>query len=233
VLAAVFACKISSDLSQPVAIEMILPDSGRVELTDTFRPRAVALNGVGDSVPVDIFWASLDTAVLAVVDSTTGASVPKIVFDTLTGLPRPAGSSGRLQARTSGLISNPQIVQVLARLDSMAADSLTRDTLVVTPTDSTVDSLSSPLRIRTVAYGGTAVSRRVIYSFATYPESGPAVTLLPRDTVTTGGDGKASVQVRLHKGTLPDSVVVTATMKTLHGDPLPGSPVTFVVEFRP
>ena len=232
-LAAVAACKISTDLSQPVAIELILPDSGRVELTDTFRPRAVALNGAGDSVPTDIFWASLDTAVLAVIDSTTGASVPKIVFDASTGLPRPAGSSGRLQARTATLRSNPQLIQVLARLDSMAADSLTRDTLDVTPTDGTVDSLSRPLKIRTVAYGGNAVSRRVIYSFTTYPDSGPKVTLLPRDTVPTGFDGKASVQVRLNKGTLPDSVVVTATMQTFHGDPLPGSPVTFVVEFRP
>jgi hypothetical protein len=226
-LAAVFACKIPTDLSQPVAIEMILPDSGRVELTDTFRPRAIALNAAGDSVQSDMFWASLDTAVIIVLDSTTGVSVPRILFDSLTNLPRAAGSSGRLQARTATLRSNPQAIQVLARLDSMAADSLTRDTLDVT------DSLSDPLRIRTVAYGGTAVNRRVIYSFATYPDSGPLITLLPRDTVTTGGDGKASVQVRVHKGTLSYSVVVIAAMQTLHGDPLPGSPVRFVVEFRP
>jgi hypothetical protein len=228
----VFACKINTNPDQPVAIEMILPDSGRVEVTDTFEPRAVAINGLGDSVQADIFWASLDTAVLAVLDSTTGVSVPKLLIDS-TGVARAAGSSGRLQARTGRLFSNPQTIQVLARLDSMRADSLTRDTLDVTPTDTTVDSLSKPLTIRTIAYGGTASGRRVIYSLATYPDSGPVVTLVPRDTVTTGTDGKASVQVRLRRGTLPDSVVVTATMQLFHGGPLPGSPVIFVVEFRP
>src|SRR5260221_2177390 len=38
------------------------PDSGRVEVTDTFRPRGRALNGLGDSVQADLFWSSLDTA---------------------------------------------------------------------------------------------------------------------------------------------------------------------------
>ena len=231
-VAVVFACKISYAPDQPVAITIILPDSGRVELTGTFLPRAVALNAVGDSVQADVFWSSLDTAALAVVDSTTGASVPRFVVDS-TGVARAVGVSGRLQARTDRLFSNPQTVQILARLDSMAADSLTRDTLDVTPTDSTVDSLSNPLKIKTVAYGGNATSRAVIYSFTTFPASGPVVTLVPRDTVTTDGQGKASVQVRLHKGTLPDSVVVTATMRKFHGDSLPGSPVTFVVEFKP
>ena len=224
-VAAVFACKISYAPDQPVAITIILPDSGRVELTDTFRPRAVALNAVGDSVQADVFWASLDTAALAVVDSTTGVSVPRFVVDS-TGAARAVGASGRLQARTGRLFSNPQTVQILARLDSMAADSLT-------PADTATDSLSRPLRIRTFAYGGTASLRRVIYSFTTYPASGPVVTLVPRDTVTTGGDGKASVRLRLRPGPIPDSVVVTATMRKFHGDSLPGSPVTFVVEFRP
>jgi hypothetical protein len=214
VLAAVVACKISTDLNQPIAIEMILPDSGRVEVTDTFQPRAIALNAVGDSVQAEIFWASLDTAALQVLDSTTGASLAKSV-----------ASGARLQARTGRLLSNPQAVQVLAHLDSMAADSVTRDTLV--------DSLSMPLRIKTFATGGNAFGRRVIYALTTYPDTGSVVTLLPRDTVTTGGDGKASVQLRLQQGTRPDSVVVTAAMQQFHGGVLPGSPVTFVVEFRP
>ena len=220
-LAAVVACKLNPDLDQPVAVEVVLPDSGRVELTDTFRPRARALNGRGDSVAAPLVWSSLDPAVIQVLDSITGVSLPKSV------------GSGRLQVRTGNLFSNPQSVSVLARLDSMAAADSTRDTLDVTPTDSTVDSLSNPLKIATFAFGGIAAGRRVVYAFTTYPASGPVITLLPRDTVTTGGDGTASVQVRLHPGTLPDSVVVTATMQRFHGDSLPGSPVTFVVEFRP
>jgi hypothetical protein len=220
-VAAVCACKINVDQNQPVAIEITLPDSGRVELTDTFRPRGRALNGVGDSVAAPLYWSSLDTAVFVVLDSTTGVTVPKSV------------GTGRLSARTGNLFSNPQPVAVLARLDSMAAAGRTRDTLDVTPTDSTVDSLSNLLQIQTFAFGGNAAGRRVVYAWTTYPASGPVVTLLPRDTVPTGFDGTASVQVRLHNGTLPDSVVVTATMQRFHGGPLPGSPVTFVVEFRP
>ena len=212
-LAAVCACKLSYQPDQAVAIAIILPDSARVEVTDTFRPRAIALNAVGDSVQANVVWSSLDTAALAVVDIATGASLAKAI------------GSARLQARTDRLISNTQLVTILARLDSMAADTLTRD--------STTDSVSFPLRIKTIAVGGTASGRRVIYAFTTYPAGGPVVTLLPRDTVTTGADGKASVQVRRHPGPLPDSVVVTATMQRFHGGPLPGSPVTFVVEFRP
>ena len=218
-LAAVCACKVSYEPDQPVAITVVLPDSARVEVTDTFRPRGVALNAVGDSVLADIVWTSFDST-LEVVDSTTGVS-----FGAFVG-------SARLQARTGNLRSNPQTVQVLARLDSMAADSLTRDTVDIAGKDST-DSLSNPLRIKTFAFGGAASLRRVIYSLTTYPDSGRVVTLLPKDTVTTGGDGKASVQVRLRPGLLPDSVVVTATMQRFHGGPLTGSPVTFVVEFKP
>ena len=70
-LAVVLACKINTDVNQPVAIEIRLPDSGRVELTDTFRPTARALNGIGDSVQAAFVWASLDTAILAVLDSAT------------------------------------------------------------------------------------------------------------------------------------------------------------------
>lgn len=220
-VAAVCACKLNVDENQPVAIQITLPDSGRVELTDTFRPHGRVLNGLGDSVAAPIYWSSLDTAVFAVLDSTTGVTIPKAV------------GTGRLTARTGNLFSNPQTVSVLARLDSMAAAGRTRDTLDVTPPDTTVDSLSNQLQIQTFAFGGSAVSRRVVYAWTTYPDSGPVVTLLPRDTVLTGSDGKASVQVRLHRGTLPDSVRVTATMQRFHGGPLPGSPVTFVVEFRP
>lgn len=213
-VAAVFACKLSYAPDQPVAIAVILPDSGRVEVSETFRPRAIALNAVGDSVLADVFWDSFDST-LKVVDSTTGVSLGAFV------------GSARLQARTGNLRSNANLpnVAVLARLDSMAADSVTRDTLI--------DSVSNPLRIKTFGFGGFASGRRVIYSFTTYPASGPVVTLVPRDTVTTGGDGKASVQVRLRPGPIPDSVVVTATMRKFHGDSLPGSPVTFVVEFKP
>lgn len=219
-LAAVFACKVNTNPNLPVAIEVILPDSARVEVTDTFRPSGQVLNGVGGPLPDPLFWTSFDTT-LQVVDSATGVSYGAFV------------GSARLQARTGSLYSNPQLVSVIPRLDSMAVFDRTRDTLDVTPTDSTTDSLSNPLKVKTFATGGNASGRRVIFSFTTYPDSGRVVTLLPRDTVATVSDGTAGVQVRLLPGLLPDSVVVTASMRKFHGDSLPGSPVTFVVEFRP
>jgi len=204
-----------------VAIELILPDSGRVELTDTFRPRGRALNGLGDSVQAQIFWHSLDTT-LSMLDSTTGATLPKFL------------GSGRLQAHTGNLFSNPQTVRILERLDSLRAAGATRDTLFVTPVppDTLADSLSDSLSVQAYAFGGSPAARRVVYSFTTYPGIGPMVTLLPNDTVLTDSQGLAVTRLRLQKGgTVPDSVVVTATMRHVNGMLVP-APVTFVVEFR-
>ena len=198
---------------------MTLPDSARVEVTDSFFPSARGLNGNGDSVAATVFWSSLDTAIIKVLDSTTGVSLGDSV------------GTGRLQARVDELRTTPQPVQVLARLDSVAPASPLVDTLHTT----TPDSLSNPLKIQTVAFGGAAVNRRVVYGLTVYPASGPVVTLVPNDTVATLADGSASVQVKvsLGSGTLPDSVVVTAAMQSFHGGALPGSPVTFVVRVVP
>lgn len=67
---------------------------------DTLLPGARALNGRGDSVAATIFWSSLDTAVIVVLDSETGATLGK------------AAGTGRLQARTGALRSNPQNIFV-------------------------------------------------------------------------------------------------------------------------
>ena len=216
-LAAVFACKINTDLDQPVAIDIVLPDSGRVEVTDTFRPRARALNGIGDSVQAELSWASLDTAVLAVLDSTTGVSISKTM------------GSARLQARTGNLFSNPQTVTVLARLDSIRVLGAARNTVFA------ADSLSDSLQVQAFALGGAIpANRRVVFTKTTFPASDSMVTLLPKDTVLTNpSTGVAVVQVRLGTGPVPDSVVVTATMQHVNRTPVQGSPLTFVVEFRP
>lgn len=196
-----------------MAVEVILPDSGRVEVTDTYRPRGRALNGVGDSVAAQLYWSSLDSGVIAVLDSTTGVSLAKAV------------GSGRLQARVGALHSNPQSVAVLAKLNSLRPAGGTRDTIFFP------DSLSDSLRVQAFATGGPAVSRRVVYTATTYPGSGAMITLLPNDSVLTNSAGVGFVQVRLLVGPI-DSVVVTASMKRLDGSLIPDS-VTFVVEFRP
>lgn len=101
VLVALAACsKLGTNLDDIVALEITLPDSGTVVVGDTLHPSARALNGRGDSVPAVIFWSSLDTAIIAVLDSTDGRTLGK------------AAGTGRLQARTGALRSNPQSVIV-------------------------------------------------------------------------------------------------------------------------
>jgi hypothetical protein len=221
VLAAVFACKINTDPNQAVAIEIVLPDSGRVEVTDTFRPSGRALNGIGDSVQAQLYWSSLDTT-LAVLDSATGVSIAKTL------------GPARLQARTGRLFSNPEAVTILGRLDSLRALGASRDTVFVTPVppNTLADSVSDSLRVQAYAFGAIPAARRVVYAFTIFPDSGSVVTLVPKDTVLTSASGVAAVRVQLHQGgPVPDSVVVTATMRHLNGTLVPDT-VTFVVEFR-
>jgi len=206
-----------------VAIEIVLPDSARVEVTDMFRPSGRALNGLGDSVQAQLYWSSLDTT-LTVLDSATGVSLANAV------------GTARLQARTGRLFSNPEVVNILARLDSIQTAGDAKDTVYVTPVppDTAADSLSDSLRVQAVAFGGIAGGRRVVYAFSIFPDTGAAVTLVPNDTVFTSPvTGIAAVRVRLLPGPIPDSVVVTATMRHVNGTVVPHSPLTFVVEFRP
>ena len=216
-LAAVCACKINVDQNQPVAIAITLPDSGRVELTDTFHPRGRALNGLGDSVAAPLYWSSLDTATLAVVDSATGVSISKGI------------GTARLQARAGNLFSNPQTVTVLARLDSIRPAGAVRATVLA------ADSLSDSLSVQVFALNGVIpANRRVVFAVAdTFPTGGPGVTLVPHDTVFTSATGLAAVRVRRPTGAVPDSVVITVMMKHVNQTAVNGSPLTFVVEFTP
>lgn len=207
------ACgELGTDLDQIVALDVFLPDSGRIEVGDTLHPRARALNGRGDSVLASIYWTALDP-ILAVVDSATG------VTDT-----RGVGT-GRLQARVGGLRSNPQNVFVLPHLDSAYAVG---DTVSVVDV-SVGDSLSDSLVVQVAAPNeGTnpLASRRVAYAAAIYPPGVATLTFVPADTVKTNTAGMAAAQLQFTGGTPPDSVVVTATLRSL-------PPIVFVVEFQP
>ena len=217
-MAATAGCgQLGTDLNQVVALEVFFPDSGLLEIGDTLYPSARALNGHGDSVAAQIFWTSLDTGIVSVVDSGTGKTFAKAV------------GTGRLQARFGALRSNPENVFVFVRLDSASAPGVTRDTVVVT----SADSLSDSLIVKAWADTAGAPGRPVVYTFDTYPPSDTTVTLVPKGTVLTNASGIAVVQVRLRKATVPDSVVVSAAVLRPNGTEIPGSPVRFVVEFRP
>ena len=182
-----------------------------MEVGDTLHPSARALNGRGDSVAAQIFWSSLDTAIVQVTDSATGATKAK------------ATGTGRLQARFESLRSNPQNVVVLVRLDSA---SVAGDTILVT-----ADSLSDSLAVK--AWAGTtgAAGRAVAYTYTIYPAGASTVTFVPTATPQTNATGIAVAQLRLVTGPRPDSVVVAAAVRRPNGSPVSGSPVRFVVEF--
>ncbi len=199
----------------------MLPDSGRIEVTDTLRPRARALNGRGDSVAATITWASLDTAIVAVVDSTTGVTYAKAI------------GTGRLQARAGTLRSNPENVFIIPPLDSAYAAGGIHSIVTVSAPDSLSDSLV--VQVAAPSQGTNPLaSRRVSFAVdSIYPAVVTTLTFVPRDTVKTGTDGKAAAQLRLTAGTQPDSVVVKATLRHIDGSLVQGTPVRFVVEFRP
>lgn len=189
---------------------MIVPDSGRVEVLDTLRPHARALNGRGDSTAAEIVWSALDTT-LQLVDSLTGVFVGR------------APGSGRIQARAGSLVSNPVTITVVAPLDSIRVTGA--DTVVVT------DSLSDSLQIQAFPSGSNA--GRTIILTITFPPGAPGLTLVPGDTVRTSTSGLAVFQVRASGITRPDTVVVSASAQHANGTPVPGSPLNFVVEFVP
>ncbi|MGH8698105.1 MAG: hypothetical protein ACREVS_16600 [Burkholderiales bacterium] len=205
-----------------IALEVVLPDSGLLELGDTMLPRARALNGRGDSVDAAIFWASLDTATVVVLDSATGATFGKQT------------PSGRIQARVGNLRSSPVTITVQPPLDSVAADGVVRDTMALTGVPP--DSLSDSLRVRvfaTPASGPNLVYRLVTYEAVVYPTAAGGVTFVPRDTLRTATTGVTATQLRFTGGIAPDSVLVTARVLRADGSPVPGSPVSFVVEVTP
>jgi hypothetical protein len=208
------ACgQLGTDLDQIVALDVLLPDSGRMEVNDTLRPTARALNGRGDPVLAQIFWSSLDSAILTVVDDTTGVTLADSV------------GTGRLQARVGSLRSNLLNVFVLPHLDTAYAVGDTVSVVNVALGDSLSDSLVVQVAAPSVGTNPLA-SRRVAYAAAIYPPGGATFTFVPGDTVKTTTAGIAAAQLRFTGGTPPDSVVVTATLRRL-------PPIVFVVEFQP
>jgi hypothetical protein len=233
VLVTALACgKLGPDLDRVIALEVTAPDS--LEEYDTLVPHARTLDGHGDSVAATIVWATLDTAVLTVLDSTTGTTVVN----------HPGTAAGRLLARAGTLFSSPVFLRALAAADTVFTTRTTADT--VTLPDSLSDSLAVELADTIAsASGGDSLTiplagRPVVFAI-TYPVAAGPVTLVTRDTahalvttdtVATGSGGIAAVKVRLIAGPA-DSVVVTASARRAVGDTVPGSPVTFVVRFQP
>src|SRR5438067_13528845 len=235
VLAAAATCKVSTDLSRNIAIEVTAADS--LEEYDTLTPKARVLTGHGDSSATAVFWFSPDSAI-AVLDSTTGRTV---VIHT--------GQTGRLVASGGGLVSNPLLIRTLAAADTVFPAGPTLDTVdIAGPT--ALDSLSASLKIEiadTVAAGAGGnqivplAGRPVIYTIVHPALAGPVTlvtldtthALATIDTAASNISGVAFVKLRLlAPDTIPDSVVVVASAQRANHAVVPGSPDTFVVRFR-
>jgi len=215
-----------------VAISVAVRDS--VEELDTLRPHGYALDGFGDSVAATILWATLDTALLTVVNETTGVMVAK----------QPGATPARIQASVGNLPSNPIPIRVLAAADALFAAGATRDSVsLAAQPDSLSDSLTVRLQATTAAGPVDLSGRPVAFALTVYPGGGPGanVALVTSDTARApvGADtvrttvGLAAVKLRLLDGPPPDSAVVTANAHRAVGTLVAGSPVTFVVRFLP
>ena len=232
-LATAAACgRFGPDLNQVVAISVAVRDS--VEELDTLRPHGYALDGFGDSVAATILWATLDTALLTVVNETTGVMVAK----------QPSATPARIQASVGPLPSNPIAIRVLAAADTLFAPGATRDSVsLAAKPDSLSDSLTVRLQDTTAAGPVDLSGRPVAFVLTVYPGGGPGANValvtsdtarapVAADTVTTTV-GIAAVKLRLLDGPPPDSAVVTANAHRAVGTLVAGSPVTFVVRFLP
>jgi hypothetical protein len=98
----VAACgSLGTDLTQVIAISISVADTAFQG--DTVRAHAKALTAGGDSVTTAVRWASFDTSIVGVVDSTVGTFIAK----------RPGTTS--IQARAGTLRSNLVPISVIAR----------------------------------------------------------------------------------------------------------------------
>jgi hypothetical protein len=230
------ACKLfAPDLSNVIALQVVVDDT--VEQFDTLRARALLQTAGGDTSGAPVYWESLDTTILAVLDSTTG-----LYAGVLPG-------ATDLEAWSGNLRSAPIPIIVTPLADTLVAMSASADTVSAGSGDSVSDSLQVVVADTTTIPPATSPSatpplagRPVTFSL-TPAALGAATTLVTTDTTHTGAAldtvltnsaGIAAIQVRyLGGGTLPDSVVVTARAQRAIGTAVPGSPLTFVVYLVP
>jgi len=206
---------LAPNLDEAIAIDVVVPDSGRFELGDTLRLSAVALNGRGDTVSATITWSALDSTLQ--VDSTTGA-----VVGTLAG-------SGRVEAHAGTLRSNPITLLVLPPIDSAKAINIGPDSIALSTQDSLSDSLEVQIFVTPFSQVN-AQGRLVVWTDTVYSAGGTTITFAGGDTVPTNASGIAVNQLRYGGGPVPDSIVVTATARRALGGPVP--PVRFLVLFK-
>jgi hypothetical protein len=192
-----------------------------LDVTDTSRVFAQALNKDGDVVPAAIAWLALDTT--AQVDSSGLVTAD-------------APGQARIQAQTGTLLSNILNFTVVPRPDTVVI--VGEDTLRVLVGEGS--SASLVVRLDTYEQGDTLpanggrIEYKVVEPDSTQPRSVEFTGQVTIDTITTGAGGTSTVPILLNRvvGVLsPDSAIVEITAFRFQVDTVPGSGQRYIVRF--
>lgn len=218
-----------------VQVQVLAPLITTLDVNDTTRIFARALDADGREVPATIDWVALDTTVQ--VDQTG------LVTGDFIGL-------ARIQARNGTLASNTVNLTVLPRPDTLVivGEDTVRVLLGQGGTLALVTRLDSYQQSDTIPANGGRVIYEVVEPVFTDPtqRSVEFTGQVLIDTVTTGTDGTPLIQVFLNRVvgvTSPDSAIVVITgLRSRHAtqvdstivftaDTVPGSGQRFIIRF--
>ena len=206
-----------------VALDVTVPSRLELEVGDTIKLHARALDRAGDSVDAVITWHTPDSTLA--VDSLTGRATGLI-----GGLP------GRVQAAQGTLVSDFLQFTVLGHADSLALPADSADTVATGVTQ------SAPLAAQLVGVAGVDLTgHRLVFTVTTPPYASPAARTVElsngalADTVLTAADGTPVSPVTLNRVAgvaSPPMATVTVTAARPSGAAVPGSGQTFSVTFQ-
>lgn len=218
-----------------VQVQVLAPLITTLDVSDTTRIFARALDADGREVPATIDWVALDTTVQ--VDQTG------LVRGDFIGL-------ARIQAKNGTLASNTVNLTVLPRPDTLVivGEDTVRVLLGQGGTLALVTRLDSYQQSDTIPANGGRVIYEVVEPVFTDPtqRSVEFTGQVLIDTVTTGTDGTPLIQVFLNRVvgvTSPDSAIVVITgLRSRHAtqvdstivftaDTVPGSGQRFIIRF--
>ena len=228
------ACSdLTSDSNVPIVLEIRAPagvagGNPIVEIGDTFRLNARALNQDGDSVAAVMVWRTLDTA-LVFLDSLSGQISGKQL------------GTARIQVKSGSLTSELVSFSVVPFAESL---------LVVPPDSARVpvgqtQSIALVTELDTLNPNGPLQGRQIVYlisGISSLDTAASATLNRGFDTlvVVTGSDGRPSTNVVVVPGTTrPDSLIVEvrAYRPSSFSSPtpvfIPGSGQQFIVRFGP
>jgi hypothetical protein len=216
---------------------VVTGDTLRDSLGHAAPLHAVAFNGAGAVIPnTSVGYLALDSGLT--IDP-SGIVTAQLRSGTV-----------RVIASAPGLQSEPETLIVARRPDSVVATPPVVDTLLYVLPDNPAANTVSALALRVATHdtaGGIAgtrgwlVSYQLIFHGRALALTDTTVAALwtpagkPSRVDTTAADGTASRTLRVWPAGLPtatESLTVVATVR-YRGSPVPGSPVTYLIQLRP